>query len=289
MEEWKDIPSYSNYQASTFGQIRNKNTLKILKPYNVPNGYSQVRLSLGSRKDFVVARVHRLVADTWIPNPDNKPTVNHINRSHFDNRVCNLEWMTNKEQGKHFGESIKQNNILRQIDTDNTYKYEVLDNELWKDIYEFPDYVVSNMGRVKRKTSDIVLKGHAASVYDQVKIKHVSNVYKSKYIHKLVAAAFLDNYDSKLIVNHKDGNKKNNIVSNLECISQSQNIQHAYDNGLMSKCINVSQYDPDGTLIGDYKSYAHVEKETGFKQATIRWSCKHGTQHGGFIWKLQED
>lgn len=284
MEDWKCIPSYPNYQASTLGQIRHSKTLKILKPYNVPNGYSQVRLSLGSRTDFVVTRVHRLVAETWIPNPDNKPTVNHINRDHFDNKACNLEWMTSQEQSKHF---TQLHTHKASINTRKCIKYETLHDEVWKDIDEFPEYIVSNLGRIKRRNIEYVLQGHSKSVYDQVKIKNASGAYVTKYIHKLVAAAFLQDYDPKLIVNHIDGDKKNNKAENLECISQSKNLQHAYDNNLI-KTINVFQYLPDGTLIGRYNSFAHVEKETGYKQSTIRWSCKHDTRHGGFIWKTED-
>lgn len=61
------------------------------------NGYRTVRIQ---RKDY---KVHRLVAEAFIPNPENKPTVDHINRIRDDNRICNLRWATQKEQAENSG------------------------------------------------------------------------------------------------------------------------------------------------------------------------------------------
>jgi len=113
MEKWKDIPSFAGYyEASDLGRIRRKKSQTIYKDGRVANfsqtilkagfnkkGYKRVYLSLASKK--YTKSVHRLVAETFIPNPENKPTVNHINMDKLDNKVSNLEWMTNKENMRH--------------------------------------------------------------------------------------------------------------------------------------------------------------------------------------------
>lgn len=113
MEEiWKDIPGYEGiYQASNLGNIKalciekrrgrgiQKREEIILKPSIKERGYLQVCLSVDSKR--VYTGIHRLVALAFIPNPENKPTVNHKDGNKGDNSVENLEWATHKEQTNH--------------------------------------------------------------------------------------------------------------------------------------------------------------------------------------------
>lgn len=107
-EIWKDIPGLEGkYQASNFGNIKRLAYVKNKKnPVNVPEYIVEQRLHKGYMYAFhgvrgVTPIVHRLVALAFIPNPENKKTVNHIDGNKLNNNLSNLEWSTHSEQMQH--------------------------------------------------------------------------------------------------------------------------------------------------------------------------------------------
>lgn len=98
-EIWKTIHDFPTYEISSFGQIRNSCTGKMLKPRLSEWGYEQVCLRLNGTNNW--RYVHKLVASEFIPNPYNKPQVNHIDGDKLNNKVCNLEWCSVSENNKH--------------------------------------------------------------------------------------------------------------------------------------------------------------------------------------------
>lgn len=96
---WTRINGYDSYSVSTNGQIRNDITGKVKSIRVNKRGYPIVDLySDGNRR---TERVHRLVADAYIINPDNKPQINHIDGNKMNNNVDNLEWCTASENMVH--------------------------------------------------------------------------------------------------------------------------------------------------------------------------------------------
>ena len=108
----KDIPGYEGkYAITEDGQVWSHSHNKFLVQ-NIDKGYYKVVFTINNKsKNFLV---HRLVALTYIPNPDNKLTVDHINRNRLDNRVENLRWATKEEQEKNKDITYK-NNHLQEI------------------------------------------------------------------------------------------------------------------------------------------------------------------------------
>lgn len=112
-EIWKDVVGYEGrYQVSNFGRIKSLDIVlykrdgkselrkgRIIKQRLSVHGYSQHYFSNGTgiRK---LMRIHRVVAMAFIPNPENKPCVDHINTVRTDNRVCNLRWVTHSENNR---------------------------------------------------------------------------------------------------------------------------------------------------------------------------------------------
>lgn len=97
MDNFKDIPGWENeYAVSRDGKIYSYKSLKILTPHPDRDGYLRVHL----KNDFkeIQMSIHRAVALTYIPNPNDLSTVDHINRVRNDNRVENLRWATRSEQ-----------------------------------------------------------------------------------------------------------------------------------------------------------------------------------------------
>jgi hypothetical protein len=106
-EIWKDIKNYESlYQVSNLGNVKNLKTNKILSSNANQYSYRYVQLRKDNRwKQY---SVHRLVAITFIPNPNNHPTVNHIDRNKHNNRVDNLEWCSYSDNVKHFWKLYKE-------------------------------------------------------------------------------------------------------------------------------------------------------------------------------------
>lgn len=128
MESWKTITYADNYEVSNLGRVRNKSTYHILKGRLCINGYYQVNLKRNDNNKFQNYYIHRLVAEMWIPNLENKPSVNHIDGNKNNNCLDNLEWLTFSEQQQHRYNVLNKKNSGKKRKIGQYDKFENLIN-----------------------------------------------------------------------------------------------------------------------------------------------------------------
>lgn len=145
-----------------------------------------------------------------------------------------------------------------------------LESEVWKHYDE--NVYVSNLGRVKRKkaTGDFGIAKASTELGKMVGYPRVSVKGKNFLLHIAVAKLFLDKQDeSKNIVNHKDGNKENAAAENLEWVTQSENVRHAFDTGLTTGRKPVASIDENGDVLETFDSITHASHTSRELRKTI--------------------
>ena len=193
--------------------------------------------------------------------------------------------------------------------------------EVWKNIQGYEElYQVSNLGRVRSLDKKVKCRGgkyrlmkgqiirpiHSGANYSAV------NLYKNKhhhmqYVHRLVAEAFIPNPNGHLEINHKDENKGNNNVSNLEWCNRTYNNNYGTHNARTSETRKsnsryarqsikngqkqskpVIQLTLEGKVIAEYSSTAEAGRQNGFKKCAIANCCcgRQKTSYG-FVWKYK--
>lgn len=174
-----------------------------------------------------------------------------------------------------------------------------------KKIKNYEEYEVDDLGNIYRNNK--ILKPQLnESGYYRVCLSKKGKLSK-KYIHRLVAEAFIPNLKNKKQVNHIDGNKLNNNVDNLEWATPSENIRHAFKNKLSyipkgkqnhlygrydinaNNHIAILQYDLENNFIKKWNSIAEASRQLNINYWGIEHCCKKITRKsGGYIWKYEK-
>ncbi len=153
------------------------------------------------------------------------------------------------------------------------------------------DYSISDKGEVRKDTNNYMMKLQIQQGYCHVTLQ-INKKPKRFRVHRLVAEAFIPNPESKPYVNHIDGNRTNNEVSNLEWVTPQENTRHAIDTGLMSPTREraVVQFNLDGTKVREYKSISEAARLTGSLDEKICMCCQFKReQHNGYQWRYKNE
>ena len=180
--------------------------------------------------------------------------------------------------------------------------------EIWKTIEGYPNYEVSNLGNVRslnfhREKKSKIMKQRVNRCGYKYLLLCKDGKHKTFTVHQLVAKAFIQNTYNHPVVNHKDENKQNNCVNNLEWCTHKYNsnygtaIERQKQNPNIKSCLGkfgkehpnskpINQYTKDGKLIRIWDSRADIGRELGINMSHIS-SCVNGKRKTayGFIWK----
>lgn len=193
------------------------------------------------------------------------------------------------------GERKKSGGFIWKYNIENT----LIDGEIWKDCPLGNDYdkvTTSNLGRIKVKDNNPTYGTLRKNGYCDIKIfNNKEKKYKSFRVHRLVCLTFLENPENKPFVNHKDENRSNNKIENLEWMTNKENINHSLNlnnrvkENKRSKI--VIQIDPStDKVIKEFQSISVASKETNTNYNSISWCCKkfRGQKFaGGYKWSYK--
>lgn len=321
MEIWKDIEGFRPYRVSDRGRVQGwEQGFLSLNPHIT--GYVIVSLRRGGKSH--AKQVHRLVAEAFLPNPQDLAIVDHKNRNRVDNRVGNLRWVSVAENAANRSSNAKGNgravvqltktgkyvatwnsmqdayrgtgigiqgisNQCRGISagTGAPFRWKYVDalsetadskTEEWKTViveggHEFE---VSSLGRVQSTN-----RGATYGSDDGAGYKRTGNRTRGHHaVHRLVALAFHGPPPSEgFVVNHIDRDKSNNTPSNLEWVSQQQNVLHSYAQGRRSpgsehrnQAVQWQPVDEKAAAV-TYRSISEASRVTGLTRSLVSNAC----------------
>lgn len=148
-----------------------------------------------------------------------------------------------------------------------------IDEELWIEVRDFPQYLISSWGRVYSYRNDILLKPRV-SPWGYLQVCLSEGGFRSwRYVHRLVAEHFIPGEDEGLEVNHLDGDKLYNNERNLEWVTKRMNNQHAYSSGLNSGRGIPIEVIETGVV---YSSIAACANDVGLTPTGVKYALRYG-------------
>lgn len=265
----------TRYEVSEDGRVFNIQTGRELKGTIDRNEYRTFYLIVNGVQKCIMG--HRLVAEAFLNNEDpEKKIIHHKDGNPLNNKASNLEWVSYSENNK------------RQNQKNRNYKERQTD---WidkkaerKDIPGFENYIINTSGEIFNKSRNIFLCLSDRNGYKRCDLKKENGEIKRFSIHRLIYETFIGPIPQGMVIDHIDGDKSNNELSNLRCISQSENAINAQKNGHKGQH-KVAQYDIINNFIKEFPSFTAAAKEMGVSYAAISSAAKRNGTSCGYKWK----
>lgn len=267
--EGQDTPYLIRDDGTVWSEKRNR----ILKGTIERNEYHTVYLSFNNKQyNFMI---HRLVAEAFCENPNHYTIVHHKDENKQNNCADNLEWVTTQE-------NIKASIMKRKKAVSNEYYCEDFD-ENWKQCSEFPNYWINQDGRVVNEKTRKILVPSERNGYLRLNFSYEKKNYK-RSLHRILYETFIGQIPEGMLVDHIDGNRLNNSLSNLRLVTQSDNMKSSMSNGHSCQ-IPVLQFDKQGNFIQEFPTIQAAADAVGRTHAAIRTAILRNGSSGGYKWK----
>jgi len=283
-EEWIDIKGYEGkYRISNMGRIWSIHKNDVMDRNPSCTGYISVGLWKNNKQ--TVYRVHRLVAEHFINNPNNLPMVDHIDGVRHNNIISNLRWVNQEENQKNQYRGGDYSGGEYMTFTDNE-----LANEIWVDatkkIAELKNkdyFMVSSLGRIRYKKRNNRWGTYSIQTvsprinktrYASTTVRIGNDKYSLTY-HKMVCLCFLRPLKKGEVVNHINSNISDCRLSNLEIITQSENNKKAIranDKGVNNGRSNSTKKDILSVLdlfFNKHMLKSHIAKKMNMAKTTV--------------------
>jgi hypothetical protein len=258
------------------GDLYNENTHRIAQGA-INQGY--IRFTLEIDGETIGIYKHQLMAQLFIPNPENKPIVHHKDGCPRNNTLDNLEWVSQEEN---------LNKIINPVEHKITEKLtlEELEEEEWRPLQN-SKYEVSNMGRIKNLQTGKITFGsrNKNSGYIRWTYNDLNGNRQEIQAHRAVYMVF--HPDEKInVINHIDSNRGNNRLSNLENVSQRENVIKSYYQTKTKQTKLTGQYDLEMNLIQVFPSTSEAAKNIGLNNCSnLSRAMKTGGISHGYYWR----